>query len=84
MQRITVLFFATLRDRAKTKSIELEIPEGMTVLELKDRIIHEIPALRESMDSVVLSINREFAFDQNPVPDGAEVALFPPVSGGVI
>jgi len=82
MQRIKVLFFATLRDHAKTKSIELDIPEGMTVQELKKRIIHEIPDLRDSMDSVVLSVNREFAFDQNPVPDGAEVALFPPVSGG--
>jgi len=82
MQRIKVMFFATLRDHAKTKSIELDIPEGMTVLELKKRIIHEIPDLRDSMDSVVLSVNREFAFDQNPVPDGAEVALFPPVSGG--
>lgn len=82
MPRIKVLFFATLRDHAKKKSIELDIPEGMTVLELKERIIHEIPALREPMDSVVLSVNREFAFDENPVPDGAEVALFPPVSGG--
>ena len=82
MTRIKVLFFATLRDHANTKSIELDIPAGMTVFELKDRIIHEIPALREPMESVVLSINREFAFDENLVPDGAEVALFPPVSGG--
>ncbi len=82
MQRIKVLFFATLRDHAKTKSMELDIPVGTTVLELKDRIVREIPDLQESMDSVVLSINREFAFDENPVPDGAEVALFPPVSGG--
>jgi molybdopterin synthase catalytic subunit len=82
MQRIKVLFFATLRDHAKTKSIELEIPEGMSVMELKERLVHEIPALREPMNSVVLSVNREFAFDENLVPGGAEVALFPPVSGG--
>ena len=82
MPQIKVLFFATLRDHAKTKSIELDIPAGTTVLELKTRIVHQIPALQGPMESVVLSINREFAFDENPVPDGAEVALFPPVSGG--
>jgi len=82
MPKIKVLFFATLRDHAKTKSIELDIPVGITVSELKDRIVHQFPALQGPMDSVVLSINREFAFDENPVPDGAEVALFPPVSGG--
>jgi molybdopterin converting factor small subunit len=30
----------------------------------------------------VISINREFAFDDSVVPENAEVAMFPPVSGG--
>jgi molybdopterin converting factor small subunit len=30
----------------------------------------------------VISINREFAFDESVVPKSAEVAMFPPVSGG--
>jgi molybdopterin converting factor small subunit len=34
------------------------------------------------MDTVVVSINREFAFDESLVPAGSEVAMFPPVSGG--
>jgi molybdopterin converting factor subunit 1 len=82
MNRIKVLFFATLRDRAGTKSTELEIPTDLTVQGLKNLVVEEYPGLKESMDTVVISINREFAFDDSVVPENAEVAMFPPVSGG--
>ena len=82
MNHIKVLFFATLRDRAGTKSTELEIPADTTVLALKDLVVDWYPGLKETMDTVVISINREFAFDESIVPENAEVAMFPPVSGG--
>ena len=82
MNHIKVLFFATLRDRAGIKSTELEIPTETTVQGLKDLIIDIYPNLQETMDSVVISVNREFAFDESIVPENAEVAMFPPVSGG--
>ncbi|MBN1451101.1 MAG: molybdopterin converting factor subunit 1 [Anaerolineales bacterium] len=82
MNKIKVLFFATLRDRAGTKSLEIEIPEDTTVQTLKDLIARDYPSLKQSMETIVISINREFAFDESVVPDGAEVAMFPPVSGG--
>lgn len=82
MKHIKVLFFATLRDRAGTKSTELDIPADTTVQTLKDLVVESFPGLKETMDTVVISINREFAFDENIVPDNAEVAMFPPVSGG--
>lgn len=82
MHTVKVLFFATLRDRAGVRSSQLEIPAEMTVGQLKERITEEYPALEQSMASVVIAVNREFAFDEAIVPDRAEVALFPPVSGG--
>ena len=82
MNRINVLFFATLRDRAGIKSTELEIPADMTVQGLKDLLVESYPGLQETMEVVVVSVNREFAFDESIVPEGAEVAMFPPVSGG--
>ena len=30
----------------------------------------------------LITINREYAFDEAVVPTDAEIALFPPVSGG--
>ena len=82
MHTVKVLFFATLRDSAGVKSSELEIPDYTTVGQLKGKIAEEFPALEGSLASVVIAVNREFAFDEAIVPNHAEVALFPPVSGG--
>lgn len=82
MNRVKLLFFATLRDRAGTKSMELDIPADLTVQGLKDKISSEYPNLKETMSSVLITINREYAFDDAVIPPDAELAMFPPVSGG--
>lgn len=80
--KITVLFFATLRDYAGVKSVELDLAPGTTVQELKKYLTKTYPKLTESMKTVLVAVNREFGFDENIIPDDAEVAIFPPVSGG--
>lgn len=82
MNRVKLLFFATLRDRAGTKSMELDIPPDLTIQGLKDKIANEYPNLKASMSSVLITINREYAFDEAVIPQNAELAMFPPVSGG--
>jgi molybdopterin converting factor subunit 1 len=82
MNHIKLLFFATIRDRAGTKSLEMDIPAEMTILELKERLSSDYPNLKESLHSVLMTINREYAFDEAVVPLNAEIAMFPPVSGG--
>lgn len=82
MNRVKLLFFATLRDRAGARSMELDIPAELTVQGLKDKISNEYPNLKESMSSVLITIDREYAFDDAVIPQNAELAMFPPVSGG--
>ena len=82
MNRVKLLFFATIRDRAGTKFMELDIPEDLTIQGLKDKLARDIPNLKESMKSVLITINREYAFDEAVVPPNAEIGMFPPVSGG--
>lgn len=82
MNRVKLLFFATLRDRAGTKTMEMDIPIDLTIQGLKDKISGEYPNLRDSMSSVLITINREYAFDDAVIPPNAELAMFPPVSGG--
>ena len=82
MNRIKLLFFATIRDRAGTKSMELDVPVDLTVEGLKKKIAEEYPNLKDSMKSVLITINREYAFDEAVIPQDAEMAMFPPVSGG--
>ena len=82
MNKVQVFFFATLRDKAGTKEAQFEIPSESTVFEFKQFLIEEYPRLAESMTSTLVAINKEYAFDHEKIPVGAELALFPPVSGG--
>jgi molybdopterin synthase catalytic subunit/molybdopterin converting factor small subunit len=79
---ISVLFFATLRDKSGTNRVNLELASPLNVRELKMLLAEKYPALIPYISSVIVSINREFAFDQDMLMDGAEVAIFPAVSGG--
>lgn len=82
MENITVLFFASLRDRAGTRSIQMQIPTGTTVASLRVILGERHLSLKELVDHSLVSINQEYVINENEIPGGAEVALFPPVSGG--
>lgn len=82
MQRIKLLFFATLRERVGMRTLELEVADRSTVKDLKEQLANTYPNLRESLQSVLIAVNHEYALDDAPLPPNAEVALFPPVSGG--
>lgn len=79
---ITILFFATYKDRAGVRQAQLDLPQGATVADLKQRLGEVYPGLAGLGGSMLVSVNKEFAFDPDLLPDGAEVAVFPPVSGG--
>ncbi len=82
MKQITALFFATLRDRAGAKSVELQIPSQTSVAGFKSILVEKFPTLAGHMNHTLVSINHEYVFDETVIPDHAEIALFPPVSGG--
>jgi molybdopterin synthase catalytic subunit len=64
--------------------LELEMPEGAIVEDLKRELAERFPNLKEALPTALVAINRDFAFDDESLIDGAEVAFFPPVSGGAI
>ena len=82
MNPITVLFFATLRDKAGTRSVKLEVETGTTLEQLKLLLVARYSGLNGLMDHCLASINHEYRFDDDFIPEGAEIAFFPPVSGG--
>jgi MoaE-MoaD fusion protein len=77
-----VLFFATLRDSAGVRESEIEFPSGAHISDIKRLVLEKFPGLKRNMDSIIVALNHEFAFDEDIVPNGAEIAIFPPVSGG--
>lgn len=80
--QVSILFFASLKERAGTARTTLQLPVGATVADLKRTLAEQLPGLAGTLSNTVVSINQEFAFDGDTLPDGAEVAIFPPVSGG--
>jgi molybdopterin converting factor subunit 1 len=82
MYNIKALFFATLKDHVGIRSIGLQIPAQTNVAGLKSLLVEKFPMLRGLMSHMLISVNREYVFDDAIIPDAAEIALFPPVSGG--
>lgn len=80
--QVNVLYFATLRDLAGAKQEQLTLPEAATVADLKAALAQRSQRLAQAMDSVLISINREFAFPEERLSEGDEIGVFPPVSGG--
>lgn len=82
MTTIRLLFFATLKERAGQAHADLELPQGATVADLKARVAQLYPGVEPLLGHALVSVNQTYAFDADLLPDHAEVALFPPVSGG--
>jgi len=80
--RIDVQLFATLRDRAGSKIVSVDLPDDATVAHLIEHIGRHYPGLAEALPTSIVAVNQEFAFPPMPLKTGDEVALFPPVSGG--
>lgn len=77
-----VLFFATLRDTTGVKETSIDFPHGARIVDIKALVLKKFPALEQHMDTFIVAMNHEFACDEDCVIDGAEIAMFPPVSGG--
>jgi MoaE-MoaD fusion protein len=80
--KINVLLFANLKEKTGKSKLELEIKPNSTLAELKQTLVEQYPLLKPVIKNVVNSINMTFADDEDVIPAGAEVAFFPPVSGG--
>ncbi len=82
MPILTILFFATLKERAGTNRAQVELPDGARVKDLKEHLLAAYPGLAAYSGAMLVSMNKQFAFDEDEIPSGAEIAVFPPVSGG--
>lgn len=81
MSAVTVQLFASYAESFGTTSLEIPVTAGMSV----DDLIRQIRALPGSeivRDSARVAVNRQFAFPDQIIDPGDEIALIPPVAGG--
>jgi molybdopterin converting factor subunit 1 len=80
--RVTLRLFALARERAGRPEVELELPETATAADLRQALALACPALAEIVPSLLIAVDSEYADDAHRLSPGAELAAFPPVSGG--
>lgn len=79
--QLEILAFGIVRDIVGGSSVQLPLASAITVRELRDRLIHHYPALRE-LRSLAVAVNTEYASEDQLVQPTDEVVLIPPVAGG--
>lgn len=79
---ITVLFFASIQEITKKKKLKFVIREELTLDGLKVMINSQYPEMEKMWDHCVISVNQNFVLPDDLIPDNAEIAIFPQVSGG--
>ncbi len=73
--------FASYREAAGVGRLVLELPPGARVRDAIAGIAKQHPLITEGR-KVVIAKNRDYVTSDEPLADGDEVALIPPVSGG--
>lgn len=79
---VSVRLFAAARDAAAVDGVTVELPEPATIADLRRRLTDACPALRMWGPHLLFAVNCQYATDATPIDAGAELAAFPPVSGG--
>jgi molybdopterin synthase sulfur carrier subunit len=82
--KLHVRYFASLRE-ALGPAAEVELPEGSTVAQLRDLLIASGPAHAQVLArgrAVRCAVAQIMCNEDTGLADGAEVAFFPPVTGG--
>lgn len=77
-----MLAFASAGDALGAGEMELDLPEGSRVSDLRDRLDREHPGLVPLWPRLAVAVDGRVVSLEEPLREGCEVALLPPVSGG--
>lgn len=84
--KVTILYFASLREALGIDRETVELPvQVQTAAQLREWLIGRGASWATQFApgrAVRVAIARQMAQPQTPLTDGAEVAFFPPVTGG--
>ncbi len=80
--KVDVRLFAGLRELIGQRLVSVELPEGATIADLRERFSSLYPAVTPFLLTLVCAVDEEYVPSERRLRDGEEVALIPPVSGG--
>jgi molybdopterin converting factor subunit 1 len=79
---IRVKLFAAMRDLTGDEVVEVEVPDGATVGELRRALGAQLPLARSLLVRSGVAVNHDLAENDRALSASDEVAVIPPVSGG--
>lgn len=80
--KVAVKLFAAARELAGRGEVEIELPSGATVEDLRAALCAAAPTLAALAERSMIAVNEEYAGDATLLNEGDVAALIPPVSGG--
>lgn len=80
--KVALHLYASVREAVGQREVCLDLDDGATIADLKERLAADFPPLEPMLATVVFAIDDEYVPFEQALHDGAEVALIPPVSGG--
>jgi MoaE-MoaD fusion protein len=81
--RVRVLFFGLLKDLVGKSSDSVQLPESASVRDVLAHYESQNPRLKPSLPSLAIAVNQKYAALETKLNPDDEVALLPPVSGGL-
>ncbi len=79
--KVKILAFGITKDIVKNNSIFIDLNEGATVADLKNKLESEFPKFK-ALKSLLIAVNEEYGNDDLLISSSDEIALIPPVAGG--
>ncbi|MCE2503309.1 MAG: MoaD/ThiS family protein [Chlorobi bacterium] len=79
---ILVRYFGPAREAVGLEEESLTVGKGVTVSEVRSALLQQHPELAFIAEASRFAVNMKYSADNEPVPEGAEFAIIPPVAGG--
>jgi molybdopterin synthase catalytic subunit len=80
--KVNITLFAGLRDVIGAGKLTLDLADGATVAQLRDRLSRDYPNVTPYLPTLVFAVEDDYVEENHPLREGIDIALIPPVSGG--
>jgi molybdopterin converting factor subunit 1 len=81
--KMNVRLFASFRQEVGAGQVEVELEPSPRVRDLLEALRGRHPGLGPALDRAMVAVNLEYVGPDYRLHEGDEVAIIPPVSGGV-
>ena len=82
VQTMKVKLYAGLQGLVGQRDVDVALPAGATVQQLRDRIVEEYPVLEAFIGTLVVAVDEEMVPVEHVLNEGDKVELIPPIAGG--